>query len=95
MGSLSAEHYVKIAEEYGLSTDEVQMAAIAAMLTRKDVSGKKSLHQLFTNLSKILGPDELVNVIKWGTWVKHATQKGLKGTSVGELLDLQKTNAHA
>ena len=93
---MTNEQLVELAQEYDVNYDDVSVAAIAAMLTRSKIGAdKKELLSLFSNLSRIMDTEELVDVVKWSTWVKHANKEDLKGKTAQELMDLQKATVYA
>lgn len=91
---MTTAELVKLTEEYGLAYDDVSVAALATMLTRRG-GDKGDLLVLFENLGRILQQDEIVDVIKWATWVKHANKEDLVGKTPEELVALQAKTAYA
>ena len=91
---MTTAELVQLTADYGLSYDEVSVAALANMLTRRG-GEKQEMHTLFENLSRILQQDEIVDVVKWATWVKHANKKDLVGKTPQELIALQAKTTYA
>jgi len=91
---MNTESLIAMAKDYDVDYDAVSVAAIATVLTRRS-GEKKDLRTLFDNLQRILDTDELVDVVKWGTWVKHANKEDLQGKTAQELMALQKETAYA
>jgi hypothetical protein len=91
---MTTKDLLAMAKDYDVDYDAVSVAAIATVLTRRG-GEKRDLQTLFDNLQRILDVDELVDVVKWGTWVKHANKKDLLGKTAQELMTLQKETAYA
>jgi len=93
---MQKEHVEKLCEDYGLTADEFRAAAATQLLLSADTlkqGSNMALKGIIDKMYQLLSEDEMIGVIKWATWVKHARAEGLPGQDVAGLLEVRKAAA--
>ena len=90
---MNTQEITQACEDYGVTAEDLRTAAIAELLAVGQFKQKKSsesVKDLAERVKRVMEASQIVSVIRWATWRKHAKENNLKGTTVPELLELRK-----
>lgn len=87
---MQTTHIEQICKDYGVSRTSFQTAAIAELLNNESTSKRKSITDIAKTLDMVLDDEQMINVVRWATWVEHATKNKLDGADVPSLLEIRR-----
>jgi len=89
---MNSEDIVKVCKDYGVTTEELQVASAVELLADRGDNGSEriSLEGVVQNMRSVLGVKGILKAITWARWVKHARQNDKPGKNVAELLEMRK-----
>ena len=90
MSNDKAEDIANTCKDYKVTPDAFRVAAVAELLAGDHISKKASIRHMTETLSDVLDDVDIINVVRWATWVEHARKNGLNGADITSLLELRR-----